>query len=531
MFPSNTPQNPFADHYSISLDIENPSTFLFNFPPHLLDDDELLLGHFLQHHHHQPLPAATSGDEGATPALPQSPDVRTEKACKAITTKSSSNKRKEKDKTDHDAAAEQKPPEAAATMAGKKKKRATTRQTAATPRRRTGKKDRHSKIYTAQGPRDRRMRLSLQIARKFFDLQDMLGFDKASKTIEWLFTKSKAAIKDLTSSLPQKKNLSCGSASSATSECIGMETLIEETHHHHHVNHNIDASSSDHRQGPEQDIANFPKRKNKLNTTRKRSASLQQQYHDSHTPHSHPSLARESRDKARARARQRTREKMLQKEMEIKGDQNRTNPNNDGNCNRNTFDKLGSSSTTPETTYEESAQDFNSSIEISPPPPPSGMGVKGAEKYCCNAHDQHQQHSLEHGMASVGIVEKLVGASSRSTSSSIAYDYQQLDHHPHEQDQGFLGFAGHSWMAESAGINSTTPAPCYDIAMMMNNGSSSSIISGFHEQNPNNSFFMASSDNSIYLQQQHPHHYHHFLQNQFSCSNNSLEDNSNPSLF
>ncbi|KAJ6901140.1 hypothetical protein NC652_027048 [Populus alba x Populus x berolinensis] len=69
--------------------------------------------------------------------------------------------------------------------------------------RRTGKKDRHSKIHTAQGPRDRRMRLSLQIARKFFDLQDMLGFDKASKTIEWLFTKSKAAIKELTDTVPK----------------------------------------------------------------------------------------------------------------------------------------------------------------------------------------------------------------------------------------------------------------------------------------------------------------------------------------
>ncbi|XP_019165084.1 PREDICTED: uncharacterized protein LOC109161180 [Ipomoea nil] len=59
------------------------------------------------------------------------------------------------------------------------------------------KKDRHSKICTARGVRDRRMRLSLQIARKFFDLQDTLGFDKASKTIEWLFSKSKNAIKDL----------------------------------------------------------------------------------------------------------------------------------------------------------------------------------------------------------------------------------------------------------------------------------------------------------------------------------------------
>ncbi|CAA7053550.1 unnamed protein product [Microthlaspi erraticum] len=70
------------------------------------------------------------------------------------------------------------------------------------PRKRMGKKrDRHSKIFTAQGPRDRRMRLSLQIARKFFDLQDMLGFDKASKTIEWLISKSKASIKQVKESV------------------------------------------------------------------------------------------------------------------------------------------------------------------------------------------------------------------------------------------------------------------------------------------------------------------------------------------
>ncbi|XP_047331967.1 transcription factor TCP18-like [Impatiens glandulifera] len=59
------------------------------------------------------------------------------------------------------------------------------------------KKDRHSKINTAKGPRDRRMRLSLDIARKFFDLQDLLGFDKASKTIEWLLLKSTAAIHEV----------------------------------------------------------------------------------------------------------------------------------------------------------------------------------------------------------------------------------------------------------------------------------------------------------------------------------------------
>lgn len=64
-------------------------------------------------------------------------------------------------------------------------------------RRRTSKKDRHSKINTAQGLRDRRMRLSLEVARPFFKLQDMLGYDKASRTVEWLLLQSKPAIEEL----------------------------------------------------------------------------------------------------------------------------------------------------------------------------------------------------------------------------------------------------------------------------------------------------------------------------------------------
>ncbi|KAL2895911.1 Transcription factor TCP1 [Bienertia sinuspersici] len=60
------------------------------------------------------------------------------------------------------------------------------------------KKDRHTKICTAQGIRDRRVRLSMSIAREFFKLQDMLGFDKASKTLGWLMAKSKSAIDELT---------------------------------------------------------------------------------------------------------------------------------------------------------------------------------------------------------------------------------------------------------------------------------------------------------------------------------------------
>ncbi|KAM5588050.1 transcription factor PCF7 [Rosa sericea] len=59
------------------------------------------------------------------------------------------------------------------------------------------RKDRHSKIYTSKGPRDRRFRLSAQTAIEFYDVQDRLGFDRPSKAIDWLIHKAKAAIEAL----------------------------------------------------------------------------------------------------------------------------------------------------------------------------------------------------------------------------------------------------------------------------------------------------------------------------------------------
>jgi len=148
-------------------------------------------------------------------------------------------------------------------------------------KRRRGKTDRHSKIHTAKGPRDRRMRLSLQIARKFFDLQDMLGFDKASKTIEWLFNKSKSAIKDLA-------ERSCTSTAIASSSPSSDQDI--------NVRH----------QGGDDDDASVKDKKNKG----KKGALLFQ-------------AIRENREKARARARERTKEKLLM--MQMQG--NDQNPN------------------------------------------------------------------------------------------------------------------------------------------------------------------------------------------------------------
>ncbi|CBI16859.3 unnamed protein product, partial [Vitis vinifera] len=126
------------------------------------------------------------------------------------------------------------------------------------PGKRAVKKDRHSKITTAKGPRERRVRLSIKIARKFFDLQDMLGFDKASRTLEWLLMKSKTAIKEVV-----RMKHSCNEEAKSLSSASECEVVSEMN----------DAAES----GDPQEI--LFRRK-------------------------------ESRAKARARARERTREKM-----------------------------------------------------------------------------------------------------------------------------------------------------------------------------------------------------------------------------
>ncbi|GAB4828915.1 hypothetical protein Ancab_018576 [Ancistrocladus abbreviatus] len=470
MFPSSTSinsslQNPFE--YSSSID-ENPNQYFFNFPTHLLDDDELLFGHFTHHHHHQQEQeqeqSANGGTATTTTTLREAPEVSTENSNKA-----NINRKKDISSEAVVAAEQQKAP----SETGKKKRGSGTRQPGL-PRRRTGKKDRHSKIYTAQGPRDRRMRLSLQIARKFFDLQDMLGFDKASKTIEWLFTKSKAAIKELTVNLPHRKNISCGSvSSSAASECIGMEMGVEDT--------------SIQRQLREMMI----KRKSK--GTRKGSGN-------SSTTQYAPCVAKESREKARARARQRTREKKLQTEIEKRKQlvnpnttiTNSNSINNNNNTRTNNFKKPGSSNTTPETGEESAGCELPASLVAA-----MAMGVGK-----CNNHQ-----SLEHQMATVGIIEKLLG-----TSRSSMFDYQQDDHDQVApvvstsgmlrslNDHELLGFPG-IWVAENARIDSSGYG-----AVMLNIAADASPLQD--PQNPN-SFFMSGSAGDSYLQSQ-------YLHNQFS---------------
>ncbi|XP_044485670.1 transcription factor TCP5-like [Mangifera indica] len=60
-----------------------------------------------------------------------------------------------------------------------------------------GGKDRHSKVCTIRGLRDRRIRLSVPTAIQLYDLQDRLGLSQPSKVIDWLLDVTKKDIDEL----------------------------------------------------------------------------------------------------------------------------------------------------------------------------------------------------------------------------------------------------------------------------------------------------------------------------------------------
>ncbi|KAG4378896.1 hypothetical protein AAZX31_17G117800 [Glycine max] len=153
-----------------------------------------------------------------------------------------------------------------------------------TPRKRSSKRDRHSKINTARGLRDRRMRLSLEVAKRFFGLQDMLGFDKASKTVEWLLNQAKGEIKQLAR---EKTSVvgGGGKSASSTSECEGVSSLDEVA---------VSTGGVNNEEQERETVPNMMKRR-KSKVCRKSAFNA---------------IDKESREKARERARERTREKM-----------------------------------------------------------------------------------------------------------------------------------------------------------------------------------------------------------------------------
>ncbi|KAI4335817.1 hypothetical protein L6164_014426 [Bauhinia variegata] len=197
------------------------------------------------------------------------------------------------------------------------------------PRKKSCKRDRHSKINTARGLRDRRMRLSLEVAKSFFGLQDMLGFDKASKTVEWLLNQAKDEIKQLAR---EKNHLSCSStagvkSASSTSECEGVSGLDE-----------VAVSGNREQEGE-------PSVRKRIKLSRK----------SAFRP-----LARETREKARERARKRTLEKMRSRRL---ADESKTKQCSDQKTN--SLSQLGSWN--PFETRTESgtqSQNMNLSLDV-----------------------------------------------------------------------------------------------------------------------------------------------------------------------
>ncbi|XP_062213294.1 transcription factor TEOSINTE BRANCHED 1-like [Phragmites australis] len=147
------------------------------------------------------------------------------------------------------------------------------------------RKDRHSKICTAGGMRDRRMRLSLDVARKFFALQDMLGFDKASKTVQWLLNTSEAAIQEIMTE-------------DASSECVedGSSSLSVDGKH----------KSAEELGGGDQQQKGNGRNEGKKPAKARRAATTPK---PPKSGFAHPVPDKEARAKARERARERTREK------------------------------------------------------------------------------------------------------------------------------------------------------------------------------------------------------------------------------
>ncbi|CAN6477163.1 unnamed protein product [Victoria cruziana] len=60
-----------------------------------------------------------------------------------------------------------------------------------------GGKDRHSKVKTIKGLRDRRVRLSVSTAIQLYDLQDRLGLNQPSKVVDWLIQNAQHDIDEL----------------------------------------------------------------------------------------------------------------------------------------------------------------------------------------------------------------------------------------------------------------------------------------------------------------------------------------------
>ena len=105
-----------------------------------------------------------------------------------------------------------------------------------------GGKDRHSKVCTIRGLRDRRIRLSVPTAVQLYDLQDRLGLSQPSKVIDWLIEATEGDIDKLPPLQIPQGSLLLSQFHHHQLETTNFPTTFEtkDHHHHHHQNHNQD---------------------------------------------------------------------------------------------------------------------------------------------------------------------------------------------------------------------------------------------------------------------------------------------------
>lgn len=113
----------------------------------------------------------------------------------------------------------------------------------------TGRKDRHSKVCTAKGPRDRRVRLAAHTAIQFYDVQDRLGYDRPSKAVDWLIKKAKAAIDEL-EELPPWNPSSAQTSSPPVVPISATQDTQNASHHHRFSMVEAPVSSPGNRRAP-----------------------------------------------------------------------------------------------------------------------------------------------------------------------------------------------------------------------------------------------------------------------------------------
>ncbi|KAI5385278.1 transcription factor TCP2 [Lathyrus oleraceus] len=114
----------------------------------------------------------------------------------------------------------------------------------------SGGKDRHSKVMTSKGLRDRRVRLSVTTAIQFYDLQDRLGYDQPSKAVEWLIKSASDAISELPSlnnslfSDNNNNNTNNPSEQGGVDSVHDAEMVVENGENNYHQSQNLSLSKS-----------------------------------------------------------------------------------------------------------------------------------------------------------------------------------------------------------------------------------------------------------------------------------------------